>query len=155
MAAGGYVDLSNHISPGWRTKVGGIWMVQTCVRAIGYVLLISMGSLKCHVMNAAAAPIQFPIAPQLWFIHILSLQDVKISKLKKPPDHQEGEKFFLRVHASLEDLGIPEATGVAAFWVSEICMNWVECEIAVEVDAKDIQSLLGVADLILMQICPF
>jgi hypothetical protein len=33
--------------------------------------------------------------------------------------------------------------------------NWVECEIAVEVDAKDIQSLLGVADLILMQICPF
>jgi hypothetical protein len=31
-------------------------------------------------------------------------------------------KFFLRVHASLEDLGIPEATGVAVFWVSEICM---------------------------------
>lgn len=116
------MDLSNHISPGWRTKVGGIWMVQTCVRAIGYVLLISMGSLKCHIMNAAAAPIQFPIAPQLRFMHILSLQDVKISKLKKPPDHQEGEKFFLRVHASLEDLGIPEATGVAAFWVSEICM---------------------------------
>jgi hypothetical protein len=55
-------------------------------------------------------------------LHILSLQDVKISKLKKPPDHQEGEKFFLRVHASLEDLGIPEVTVVAVFWVSEICM---------------------------------
>lgn len=55
------MDLSNHISPGWRTKVGGIWMEQTYVHAIGYVLLIFYGELEmsCNECCSSTDPISY------------------------------------------------------------------------------------------------